>query len=209
MSKSKLNYKVYNGKALSKIFENSKIYFLSAMLISGIIIGASVIKNSSELSSMVSEIAEEFVKARDGKGIIGNFIDSLKVSISFNAATVFMGFSLIGYPLIIWLPFFRGLGLGAVTGYMYSIYKISGLGYCVLTVYPAAIVSVFSFLLACNDSCDYSKNAFSKAIRGRGQFEKDETRIYLTRQVIFAAVCILSSAIDAVFTALFTGFFEI
>ena len=93
MSKSKLNYKVYNGKALSKIFENSKIYFLSAMLISGIIIGASVIKNSSELSSMVSEIAEEFVKARDGKGIIGNFVDSLKVSISFNAATVFMGFS--------------------------------------------------------------------------------------------------------------------
>lgn len=209
MSKSKLNYKVYNGKALKRIFENSRIFFLTILFAIGIIFGAVMIDNPSDLISEVKDIAVSFVQSRAEKGIGENFFDSLKICLSFNILSVFLGFSLIGYPLVMWLPVLRGLGFGALSGYMYSAYKLTGLGYCVLTVYPGALVSVFAFLIACNDSCEYSKNAFAKAVKGRGQFEKGETKYFLTRQILFAAICILSSAIDAVFTALFTGFFEI
>ncbi|MBE6820547.1 MAG: hypothetical protein E7516_05805 [Ruminococcaceae bacterium] len=209
MSKSKLNYKVYNGKALKKIFENSRIFFLTALFTIGIIFGAVLIKNPSDWFAEISEIAENFIQNRAEKGIGENFFDSLKICLSFNVLSTFFGFSLIGYPFIMWLPFLRGLGFGALSGYMYSAYKLTGLGYCILTVYPGAVVCVFSFLIACNDSCEYSKNAFAKAVKGRGQFEKGETKFFLTRQMIFAVICILSAAIDAAFTALFTGFFEI
>ncbi len=209
MSKSKFNYGVYNGKALKKLLDNSRIYFLAAAFAIGIFTGAVILKHNSETAEKISEIAEQFIFTRTQQGIGDNFFDSLLVSLIFSGVCLFFSFSLAGYPLLIWMPFLRGMGLGAISGYLYSAYKLTGLGYCVLTVYPAALISSFSFIIACNDGCEYSKNAFAKAVRGRGQFEKDETKIFLTRQIIFAAVCLVSAIVDAVFAALFSGLFKI
>ncbi len=209
MSKSKYNYKVYNGKALKKLLENSRIYFLSAFFIIGIIIGASAIKGNSDIISKIAELIESYTSVKSGQGIAENFCNSLAVSGAFIAINTFLGFSLIGYPFIILLPLFRGLGLGAVSGYFYSVYRLIGLGYSVLIIYPAAIVSTVAVILACNDSCEYSKNAFAKSINGKGQFEKEETKIYLIRQAIFFGVCAASALIDALTTSAFSRFFEI
>lgn len=209
MSKSKYSYKVYNGKAIKKLLENSKIYFLSAFFAIGIIIGASAIKGDSVIISKIDELIDSYTLIKSGQGIVENFSNSLAVSGAFIFVNAFLGFSLIGYPFIIWLPFFRGLGLGAVSGYLYSVYKLTGLGYSILTIYPGAIVSTFAFILACSDSCEYSKNAFAKSIKGKGQFEKDETKIYLIRQGVFLGICAASALIDALTNAAFSGFFEI
>lgn len=209
MSKSKYNYRVYNGKAIKKMLENSRIYFLSGMFAIGIIIGAAAIKGDSVIISKIAELTESFTATRTQQGIIENFCNSLSVSAVFLAGDLFLGFSLIGYPLLMWLPFFRGMGLGIVSGYLYSAYKMLGLGYSVLIIYPGAIVSTFAFILACSDSCEYSKNAFAKSIRGRGQFEKDETKVYLIRHLIFLGICAASALIDALFSVAFSRFFEI
>ncbi len=209
MSKSKLNYGVYNGKVLKNMFENSRIYILAALFAAGIFTGAFLLNKNTDIYSEISNISEEFLLTRSQQGIGDNFIDSLTVNLCFNASVLFFAFSLIGYPLIIWMPFLRGMGLGAFSGYIYSVYKFTGLGYCVLTVYPSAIISTFAFIISCKDCCDYSKNAYAKAIKGRGQFEKDETKIFLTRQIIFSGICAVSSVTDAVFSALFVRLFEI
>lgn len=209
MSKSKYNYRVYNGKAIKKMLENSRIYFLSGMFTIGIIIGAIAINGDSTVIQKISELTDSFTLMKSQQGIVENFCNSLSVSALFVFSNIFLGFSLMGYPFVMWLPFLRGMGIGVVTGYLYSIYKFTGLGYCVLTIYPGAIVSTFAFILACNDSCEYSKNAFAKAVRGRGQFEKDETKVYFVRQLIFMGICAASAIIDAVFSASFSRFFEI
>lgn len=209
MSKSKYNYRVYNGKALKKLFENSRIFILAFLFASGIIIGAVAVNGDSSMFQKISSISQSFVTARSEQGIAENFCSSLTVCAVFMISNMFFGFSLVGYPFIIWLPFIRGLGIGAVTGYLYSALKMAGLGYCILTLYPGAVVSTVAFILACNDSIDYSKNAFSKAIRGRGQFEKDETKVYLIRQIVFMGICAASSIIDALFSSAFSRFFEI
>lgn len=209
MSKSKLNYGVYNGKVIKKMLENSRIYFFAALFAAGIFLGAFLLKSDTYLSTKIISLAEQFSFSRNQQGITDNFIDSLAVNLLFNGLSLFLAFSLVGYPLLIWMPFFRGMGLGALSGYLYSAYKLMGLGYCALTVYPSAVISTFAFILSCNDCCEYSKNAFAKAIKGRGQFEKDETKILLTRQIIFAGIYAVSSIIDALFGALFRGLFEI
>lgn len=209
MSKSKYNYKVYNGKAIKKMIENSRIYFLSAVFAIGIIIGATTIKSDSAIISKIAELIDSYTIMKSGQGVIENFCNSLSISSIFIAANIFLGFSLIGYPLVIWLPFFRGMGIGTISGYLYSIYKLTGLGYSVLIIYPGAIVSTLAFILACNDSCEYSKNAFAKSIRGRGQFEKEETKVYLIRQGIFFAICAASAMIDTLTSTAFSRFFEI
>ena len=99
--------------------------------------------------------------------------------------------------------------MGAVCGYLYSAYKFTGLGYSLLMIYPGAIISTLSLLLICNDCCEYSKNAYLKAVSGRGQFEKDETKIFLTRQLVFTLIGAIGALIDAVCAELFVGIFKL
>ncbi len=209
MSKSKYNYKVYNGKAIKKLLENSRIYLLSALFAIGIVIGAISINNESVIIEKLTSLIDSYSILKAEQGIAANFCNSLTVSAAFFAANLFLGFSLIGYPFLMWLPLLKGMGIGSVCGYLYSAYKLSGLGYSLAVIYPGAIVSTFAFILACSDSCEYSKNAYSKAVQGRGQFEKDETKIYLIRQIIFLGICGVSAVIDALFSAGFSRFFEI
>lgn len=209
MSKSKYNYKVYNGKAIKKLLENSRAYMLSALFALGIIIGALSIKNESLIIEKLTSLIDSYTSLKAGQGIAANFCNSLTISAVFFAVNLFMGFSLVGYPFIMWLPLLKGMGIGAVCGYLYSVYKLSGLGYSLLIIYPGAIVSTVAFIAACNDSCEYSKNAYLKAVQGKGQFEKDETKIYMIRQMIFFGVCGISAIIDALVSAGFSRFFEI
>ncbi len=209
MSKSKYNYKVYNGKAIKKMLEDSRIYFLTALFIIGLVSGVTAVKNNSILNEKISLLIDSFSILKSEQGIVQNFINSICISGIFMLINTFFGFSLIGYPFLIFLPLLRGMGIGAVCGYLYGTYKLLGLGYCVLIIYPGAIVATFALILACNDSCEYSKNAFSKAIQGKGQFEKDETRVYLIRQLVFTGICALSSIIDALFSVIFSRFFEV
>ena len=124
------------------------------------------------------------------------------------AVNVFFAFSLIGYPFILLIPFLKGLGVGAVCGYLYLKYGLTGFGYCVLTVFPGATVSTFSLISSCNSSCEYSKNAYLKSISGKGQFEKSETRFYIMKQSVFICISLISSLIDALFNSVFLRFFE-
>lgn len=207
MSKSK--YRIYNGKSIKNILKYSVISILLIMFIAGLIIGSTTLINNSELAENISVLTDSYLSVKAGQGILTNFCNSLSISIIFNAVNIFFSFSVIGYPFIIILPLLKGLGLGAVCGYLYSTYKMAGLGYSLLMLYPGAIVSTLALILACNDSCEYSKNLYNKSIKNRGQYEKDETRVYLTRQLVFASICAASSLIESLTTQLFSRFFEI
>lgn len=207
MRKSKLNYRVYNGKSFKKFFENSRIYILALSFTAGILTGA-ICLNTYEIKDYINICFDSYVISRTGQGITDIFLNSASSNILFFAVTIFFSFSLIGYTFIFWIPFLKGLGTGSVCGYLYSVYKFSGLGYSLLTVFPGAIVSTFALISACNNGCEYSKNAYMKAITGKGQFEKGETKIFLIRQFIFLCISIISSLVDAIFTSSFLRFFE-
>ena len=209
MSKSKFNYKVYNGKTLKTYFENSRILLLTVFFVTGIITGAIILNKDSGITEKIFDFINKSVISKSGQGINEIFINSLLSNILFFAVNIFFAFSLIGYPLVMWLPFLKGLGLGAVIGYLYIYYGLTGLGYTVLTLVPGATVSVFALITACNSSCEYSKNAYSKAIIGKGQFEKGETKIFLIKQLIYICICAASSMTDALFSTIFLRFFEL
>lgn len=203
MNKSK--YRVYNGKKVKSVFENSKIILLFFQLIAGMLFGAFV---SGKNNEALKGIADAYIRLRNA-GFISDFINSFAVNGAFIIISVFLGFSLIGCPLIYLLMFFRGLGIGSFCGYMYLKYKLTGIGYSLLTVYPSLIIAVFALIMSCRNSGEYSMNAYEKAVKGRGQFEKDETKIFIFRQAVFLAITALSSLIDAVFALAFSSFFTV
>lgn len=208
MGKSKFKYKVYDGKALKEMLENSRLFVLILLFAAGIIAGALTIKKDIGLIAKTEELIMDFAMKKAGQGVLENFKYSLLSNMLFIITSVFFAFSLIGYPLILIIPFIRGLAMGAVGGYLYSTYKFIGLGYSLLMIYPGAIFSVISLLIICNDCCEYSKNACSKSILGRGHFEKNETKYFLLRQLIFMGLSAIGAVIDGISVALFSGLFN-
>ncbi len=206
MSRSKSNYKVYNGKKIKELFKNSRVFMLTLLFAIGIIIGAMCTETNiiKELNIHI----KSYMITKAGQGILELFCNSMISNIVFMGLTVFLAFSLIGYPLIIWIPFLKGLGLGVVCGFMYVNYKLSGFGYSILTIIPGATMSTFALISACNYSCEYSKNAYLKSVIGKGQFEKDETKIFITRQIILSIICAFSSMIDSILSFAFLRLFE-
>ena len=60
MSRSKLNYKVYNGKSLKNFMENIRIYIISLLFSTGIIIGAISINSNSLILENIKTYIENF-----------------------------------------------------------------------------------------------------------------------------------------------------
>jgi uncharacterized membrane protein SpoIIM required for sporulation len=144
------------------------------MFIFGLTAGASALKSESDITDKIILLFENYISQKSGQGMLENFCNSLTVNALFFSINFLFAFSLIGIPFIITLPMLKGFGLGCFCGYLYSTFRLTGLGYGILMVYPGAIVSAIVFILACNDSCEYSRNAFRKSIKGKGEFEKDD-----------------------------------
>lgn len=209
MGKSEYKYKVYDGKIIKEMFENSRVFMLILIFTGGIIVGAAALKKDNQLISQIQSLVSSFALQRIEQGRLQIFLNSMLVNSIFAMSAAFFSFSVIGYPFIMILPFVRGLALGAVGGYLYTAYKFTGLGYCVLMIYPGAILSAATLFLVFNECCEYSKNVYLKSIFGRGQFEKNETRYFLMRLLVFTAVSASGALADAVSAALFGRFFNL
>lgn len=209
MGKSEYKYKVYDGKIIKEMLENSRVFILLVLFAAGVTVGALSLRNDNQMIVQIQALVGSFVFRRAGQGAFEIFINSLLINVSFSLIAVFFAFSVIGYPFIMVLPFARGLAVGVVGGYLYSAYRFTGLGYCLLMVYPGAIISVALLLLIFNESCEYSKNVYSKSILGRGQFEKNETRYFIIRILIFTAFSSLGALADTAGATLFSRFFNL
>lgn len=203
MNKSK--YKVYNGKRIKGILAESKIDFFLILFIIGLIAGAF----SAGKAEMMKNVVVQFLQFRKAAGFSQLLFNSAAVNLAFIIISAFLGFSLIGSPEIYCLLFIRGLGTGALCGYLYSEYGLSGIGYSLLTMLPSMLIFVYSLMMSCKDSSEYSQNAYSKAIKGRGHFENGETKIYLVRQLIYIIIAMFGAVIDSVFALFFSRFFSV
>ena len=174
----------------------------------GIILGAVYVNSESVIIEKLSVVVDSYTSLKAEQGIGEIFLNSCFSNLLFVFTNIFFSFSLIGYPVIFFIPLLKGLGIGSVCGYLYATYKLSGLGYTLLTILPGTVVSAFALIMASYNGCEYSKNAYLKAISGKGQFEKGETKIFLLRQLLFIGICVVSSFIDSLLSLAFLRFFE-
>lgn len=207
MSKLKNKYKVYNGKVIKETLENSRFFILIIIFAVGIIFGASAIRKDGKLTDEIKILISNFTMLRAGQGMMKNFCNSLLINLTFGFSSVFLAFSIIGYPFIMLLPFLRGIAIGAVSGYLYSVYKLMGLGYSLLMIYPAALISITAMIFIFNESCEYSSNVYMKSISGKGIYKKNETKYFLIRQLLFFGIMALGALVDSVSAMLFSRFF--
>ncbi|MCL2022913.1 MAG: hypothetical protein FWG82_00895 [Oscillospiraceae bacterium] len=122
---------------------------------------------------------------------------SLLTNTIFAAAAILMGLSATGFVLIGCLPLLRGMGLGILSGQLYSEYALQGLWNNLLLLVPGAFFSVFGLLLLCKENMESSQAFGIAAKRGAFPEEWQSTQQHLKRCGVLIAFAILGALLDA------------
>ena len=162
--------KEYGNGVITSLKKNRRILIMMLLFAAGMIIGAVSLKRAdSYLSGAFSDMFSVYIRSKSSQSLGMNFINSLAVNAAFMLAVFVFGLCAVGLPLICILPIIRGVGIGILSGYLYSNFALRGLGYCVLVIYPGLIPAIFALLLACSAGINSSYEmllSLSSAKRG-------------------------------------------
>ena len=200
----------YSKKRVSQLPIRREILMLSILLLSGLLIGVLVAKNGNEsILDQVSRMFDSFYSVRENQSIGASVINSLKVSCAFWLINVLFGLCIIGIPFVTVIPVIRGLGIGLVTGYIYSIYGIKGIGYCFLIIFPGALISFIALIYAVSDSFKMSLYTLSSCVNsGAPKGGAEKIKIFAVRQIFYLMLFAVSAFTDGIVNKLFAGVFN-
>jgi len=145
---------------------------------------------------------------RAGLSAFGSALGYFGTDILFMLAAFLLGLCAAGLPFLLLLPVLRGLGVGVVSGWLYMTCGLPGVGYSVLVLYPAAVVSVLTMLAYCKESMLMSGDMLLILNNKQDRMESS-LRLYVTRYLVLMLVSVLAAALDALCFAAFAGIFEI
>lgn len=200
----------YSKNRVSQLPIRREILMFSILLLSGLLIGVLVAKNGNEsILAQVSRMFDSFYSVRENQSIGASVINSLKVSCAFWLINLLFGLCLIGIPFVTIIPVIRGLGIGLVTGYIYSIYGIKGIGYCFLIIFPGALISFIALIYAVSDSFKMSLYTLSSCVNsGAPKGGAEKIKIFAVRQIFYLMLFAVSAFTDGIVNKLFAEVFN-
>lgn len=200
----------YSKNRVSQFPIRREILMFSILLLSGLLIGVLVAKNGNEsILDQVSRMFDSFYSVRENQSIGASVINSLKVSCAFWLINILFGLCIIGIPFVTAIPVIRGLGIGLVTGYIYSIYGIKGIGYCFLIIFPGALISFIALIYAVSDSFKMSLYTLSSCVNsGAPKGGAEKIKIFAVRQIFYLILFAVSAFTDGIVNKLFAGVFN-
>lgn len=189
------------------IQKETLVFFM--LLTAGILIGVFTAKQgNSNVLTQVESMFNSFYSVRENQSIMLSVSNSLKVSISLWILNLLFGLCAAGIPFIALIPVIRGLGMGLVTGYIYSIYGLKGMGYCFLVIFPGALLSFTALIYAASDAFKMSLYTFgSVSNTGTQKGNAEKIKIYIVRQIFYLILLIIAAFIDGIVNKAFSGIF--
>ena len=180
-----------------------------ALFAFGMIVGAGLLKSgSSDFIRDFTSVFDLYTEARNSQKIYTVFFHSIAVNTLFLVSAFGFGLSCIGLPVTVLLPVVKGLGMGIVSGYLFSHFAMSGIGYYLLTIFPGAVLTNSALLLACNASSLMSIDILA-TVMSRKPADTGLVKNYLKKYLILLIVTLTGSLIDAVLTRSFSYLFSV
>lgn len=199
-----------SGPLAERIAAGWKLILLTALFTAGMAFGAVLVKSSAnhEWLEKLLNLLQEYSIMRSSQSLFSTMCNSLFANLLFLAVAFIAGLCAMGLPFLALLPFVRGLGMGAVFGYLYSAKALAGVGYCLLILLPGAILSTATLLIGCREGITMSFDVFS-VINGKKTLDGYHNfRLYCIRFGILLALLACASLADALFAKAFSGFFH-
>ena len=190
------------------VWHDSYYLTLFGMLfLAGLTIGAVLIKNgaSQYLVENFSKLTGTALSSRTEQGFFYAFFYQCFPLLITLIILYFSGVCALSQPLILFVPVFRGLGIGACMGYLYAQYGGKCILYSGFVVFPGAFVGMMAMLYACREAFKYSVHCFSLlSAQDKSENEKGvSVQKYSARFLFYAVVSLILLVIC---TGISTGF---
>lgn len=192
-----LKLPVFDGRSL----------VLTTLLICGIFIGVTALKNSDNaFRKALSEIICDYYSERKNEALINCICESSLINLGIPLLVFVLGFCAIGAPIIYCVPIASGLVFGLITGVFYIDFGLNGLSYCALAIIPAAAVLSAVSIKACCISGDMSVKMLAcatGACEDKQNILKDYLKSYSLKLIPLSAAILLNSGALKLFGGLF------
>ena len=198
-----------HSRLLRRLYSSRKMLFYASLFLAGVLLGAIFLRSlSPETLENLSVLVGQFAKRRGEQTMLSTFISSFTSTSIMLGVLLVCGFCAVAQPVIILLPFFRGLGFGYQAGYIYAQNGFTGIGYVSLAVLPNMLLSTLIILYACGEAFNMSTAYYRAANLGEGG-GLINLRGYLAKFFLLLVLAFFVSVLDAVFTGLFGGLFTL
>ena len=190
---------------------NSLLIIFTSVLVLGLVAGVFSIKLCvNEDYYGIASLFKNFVSSRSGQPYYIHLLWTVSSVFSFVLLCYILGLGIQGQFIIPVVPFFRGFGIGLISGYLYCVHSLYGIGLFALVLLPEFLSSTIIILLCCCKSFKLSRAYFSLF------FTEHVDRSYLTlfksynvQFFIYSILALVLSLITSAMSFAFLGMFEI
>lgn len=190
--------------------EQRLLVLLAAILLLGELVGAFLSRaGEGSIPQEMTFLAQGFFDARSKQTLLATFGASLAGTAGLLLVAFICGFCAIAQPAALFLPLFRGMGIGLTMGYLYSAYGWRGILSGAALILPNAVLSSVVILLACREALRLSSHFFASAF-GRGEDapkgdNRAVLRLYGAKFGVLLALAVAAALLDSFCTFLFAG----
>ena len=209
-TESKIATVLKDYKYISKRY--GVILMLAVFVMLGLIVGAVVSQNVDENTLKVLDfLFLTDYKARLEISLFSVFVASISAYFVFYLIQILMGFSAWGFIFMPITTFLKGFGTGISAGYLASTLSFTGVGFYILVMLPATVVSIISLLIQGKESFYLSKNILKLLIRRKEENFKSSSfslSKFFTISANMLILVALSAGIDVLTTLCFSNLFS-
>jgi stage II sporulation protein M len=133
----------------NKLKINKKLFiFLLVLVIIGIASGAILSLNLNiEDQKLVKNYLNNFFNNINNLDTKNTLINTLITTLGFSILIYLLGFSVVGLVIVLFMLFGKAFILGFSVSSIISIYKIKGIIYALIYIFPHHIINIFLFII--------------------------------------------------------------
>ena len=187
--------------------KNNVLIMLAVIFIAGVAAGTFMARAAGgETMSAVFRMVHGFMENRREMELLRGVVYTSASSLAFVAVLFVCGFCAVSQPVVIFIPFLRGLGFGVSSAALYMSYGMSAAGFLALLIVPDMLISSLAILLCCRESLRLSGN-FWRMMRKKTTDETYPLKIYFGRYTAAAILCVISAFLEAALYFAFANHF--
>ena len=191
-----------------RIKKKLPFFALTALFFLGMVYGVLLFKSGS-ISGWLQFFVGEYTAGLSRQSVLQSFTSAFGAAFLFLLAPYLLGYSAVGIPFVLLIPFFKGLGLGGFMAYLYIGQGLRGFGYCALILLPYTVVALIAIIIACRESIRLSGALFQSFLPKHGHpLGADALKLYHIKLLVLCGFAIVSALLYTICVLLFSRLFQ-
>lgn len=197
-----------SGPGRTRIKKKIPFLALIVLFFLGMVYGVLLFQSGS-ISVWLQFFVGEYTAGLAHQSVVQSFTTAFGSAFLFLLTSYLLGYSAVGIPFVLLIPFFKGLGLGGLMAYLYWGQGFRGFGYCVLILLPYTVVALIAIIIGCRESIRLSAALFSSFLPNRGHpLGADAMKLYHIKFLVLSGFAIVSALLHTICVLLFSGMFQ-